>query len=79
MQTPVDLLEHFVEVPPIARAWRLVAQPAGVSLTKLKAPFSNGFIFRDTPRIANISSTSRKLRAKIGAPLFGTIPYKDKT
>ena len=64
METSVDFEKHLIQVPSVARPRRLVAQAISVSLTELKAPFSDSLKVRETPRIANISSTSRKLNEK---------------
>ena len=44
ISTSVDFEKHLIQVPAVARARRLVAQAVGVSLTELKAPFSDCLI-----------------------------------
>jgi hypothetical protein len=64
MNASVDLEEYFVEMPSVAGARSSATQAVGVGLTELKGPFSDRVILSITPRIANIPSTSRKLRGK---------------
>jgi hypothetical protein len=44
METTVDFEEHFVKLPSVARSRRLVPSAVSVSLTELKAPFSDSLI-----------------------------------
>ena len=64
VDAPVDLEEHFIKVPPVTGPRRSAAQVVGISLAKLETPFSDGLIAEGHSSIANISSTSRKLRVK---------------
>ena len=44
MKLSVDFEEHFVEMPAVARSGRSAAQSVSVSLTELRAPFSDSLI-----------------------------------
>ena len=44
MNASIDLEEHFIKVPAVARPRRSLSQVVGLSLPKLEAPFSDGFV-----------------------------------
>jgi hypothetical protein len=44
MNTSVDFEEHLIQVPLVTRPRRSAAQAVGISLTELKAPFSDRLI-----------------------------------
>ena len=44
MNASVDFEEHFIKVPPVARARRSSSQVVSIGLAKLEAPFSDGFV-----------------------------------
>src|SRR5882724_3259137 len=44
MEASVDFEEHLIQVPLVTRPRRSAAQTVGVSLTELKAPFSDSLI-----------------------------------
>ena len=47
MNSPIDLEEHFIKVPPVARPGRSSLQVVGIGLAELEAPFSDGFVSED--------------------------------
>lgn len=47
MNASVDLEEHFIKVPGVARSRRSSTQVVGITLPELEAPFSDGFVSKD--------------------------------
>ena len=44
LNASVDLEEHFIKMPPIARPRRSASQVVGISLPEVEVPFSDGFV-----------------------------------
>jgi hypothetical protein len=47
VKAAIDLEEHFIKMPPVARPHRSPSQVVSICLAKLQAPFSDGFVSED--------------------------------